>query len=74
MDHKEIENWLRLRKEFNDLGDRMFEIYHMAPQNGSKRKIIGCCDDKGNILIFFQGNMEDGFAVQKFLNARKKNG
>ena len=61
------------KKEFLLLGKRMLELYHKAPQNGSKRKIMVAEDDDGlgNNVMFFQGSHEDGFALQKFLNERK---
>lgn len=62
-------------EEFRKLGTRMLEIYHKSSQNGSLRKIICGCDKNGyqDNLMFFQGTIEDGYAVQEFLNNRPRN-
>ncbi len=56
------------------LGEELLKLYERLPQNNSKRKIIICSHDEscGNCLMLFQGTKEDCFAVQEFLNKRKK--
>lgn len=67
-------NYDDIRKEMLDLGERMLDLYHKLPQNGSMRKILAGRDKKGrgNNIVLFQGSEEDGFAVQEFLNSRPK--
>ncbi len=62
------------KKEFNQLGNRMLELYEKADQNGSFRKILCAEDDNfsGNMIMFFQGSKEDASAVRDFLNNRMK--
>ena len=58
------------KKEFIRIGERMLEIYHKLPQNGSKRKIMAAEDLRrnGNFIMFFQGTQTDAERIRKMLN------
>lgn len=52
--------------------ERSLQIFSKASQSESFRKILSAGDKKGNVCIFFQGDEEDAYAVEKFLNERPK--